>query len=153
MLQACGADDSGSSEGISAGPPPVGIAERVEQTNLARSEGRFCGDDWFPAVGPVEWNEQLEATAFRHSFDMHSNDFFAHAGSDGTSVGDRASDAGYPWAVVGENLSKFAITFSSAIDGWIDSPSHCAALMNPEFDELGTVRVGVYWTMVLGVQF
>jgi uncharacterized protein YkwD len=99
------------------------------------------------------WNEQLEETALRHSFDMHSNDFFAHAGSDGTSVGDRASDAGYPWAVVGENLSKFAMTYDAAIDGWIESPSHCAALMKAEFNELGTVRVGIYWTMVLGLQF
>ena len=152
LLQACGTDDSEADE-IAASPPPVSIQERVNQTNLARSVGRFCGDNWFPAVGPVEWNELLEVAALRHSQDMHSNDFFAHDGSDGSSVGIRATDAGYPWAVVGENLSKFAVTFEDAMEGWIESPLHCEALMRPEFDELGTVRVGVYWTMVLGVQF
>ncbi len=150
-IVSCGADSSESDEAAAA-PPAESQTEILVQTNLARSKGRMCGDTWYPAAGPVVWNAELEVAAARHSLDMDTNDFFAHEGSDSTTVGDRATDAGYNWQVVGENLSLNAIAYSVAIQGWIDSTSHCEALMRADFEELGVKRVGLYWTMVLGVQ-
>ncbi len=151
FVTACGSD-SDSTE-ASAAPPPESQAEIIELTNIARAQGRYCGDNWFPAAGPVVWNENLRVAAARHSQDMHENEFFAHEGSDSTTVGDRASDAGYNWSIVGENLSMNAIPYSQAIQGWIESTSHCEALMNNSFVELGVERRGVFWTMVLGIEF
>jgi uncharacterized protein YkwD len=46
------------------------------------------------------------------------------------------------------------------VDDWIESPGHCASLMNPAFNEMGAgyaisrVRMPgfVYWTQVFGVR-
>jgi uncharacterized protein YkwD len=46
---------------------------------------------------------------------------------------------------------------ASAVQGWVDSPSHCQNMMNPQFTEVAVACVGqpgsqwgTYWTMVLG---
>jgi uncharacterized protein YkwD len=84
----------------------------------------------------------------------------AHAGSDGSEAGTRATRAGHSWRLIGENIAAGQPSAREAVDGWIESPGHCASLMNPAFNEMGAgyaisrVRMPgfVYWTQVFGVR-
>ncbi|WP_197466395.1 CAP domain-containing protein [Oleiphilus sp. HI0080] len=131
--------------------------ELLVALNAARAQSRSCGAVFYEAVGPVTWNCQLEAAGLTHSTDMGDNNFFSHTGSNGLRVGSRATQAGYSWNMVGENIAAGFYSVDSVMQGWLDSPSHCSAIMNGHYEE-GAVAVyiadnadyEVYWTMVLG---
>ena len=131
--------------------------ELLVALNAARAQARYCGADFYEAVAPVTWNCKLEAAGLSHSTDMGDNNFFSHTGSNGLRVGSRATQAGYHWNMVGENIAAGFYTVDSVMQGWLDSPSHCSAIMSGSYEE-GAVAVyiadnadyEVYWTMVLG---
>ena len=93
----------------------------------------------------LEPHEALTRAAQRHSDDMARRTYFAHESPDGTSVGDRARDAGYTprglgrWQV-GENIgwaSGGRVTARRLMRGWMESPSHRRNLLTPTHREMG----------------
>lgn len=133
--------------------------EILDAVNAARAVARNCGAQAFGAAPPVAWNAALGPAAQAHSRDMAAHRHLRHEGSDGTTVAERATRAGYGWRLVGENIASGQPTASEAVAGWIDSPRHCANLMNPAFTEMGAgyaisranLPGFVYWTQVFGV--
>lgn len=128
-------------------------------TNLARSQSRLCGRRRFPAAPPLSWNDSLASAALAHSTDMGTHRFFSHTGTDGRTVGARAHNAGYGWQRIGENLAAGQRSVAEAVAGWLESPGHCANLMNPAFTEMGAAyalrgapRPAAYWTQVFGTR-
>lgn len=104
----------------------------------------------------VAWNERLKAAADAHTRNMIAKNFFAHMGSDGSNVGTRATKAGYAWSAVGENIAAGYASLDAVMRGWLESPGHCANLMNPGFTEVGLAmrasegtKYTSYWTLVL----
>lgn len=144
------------SSGTCAGAPEA--QAMLDAVNAFRSQTRTCGSrGTFPAVGALTWNCQLEVAALTHSMDMANNDFFSHTGSDGSSAGDRATRAGYPWWTWGENIAAGYSSVSAAMQGWIGSDGHCANMMNANFTNLGSAgftnnnsAYRIYWTQVFG---
>lgn len=130
-----------------AGTPWVAMLDAV---NDRRSEGARCGGEWFPPVPPLAWNGALEAAAARHTRDMAQNSFFSHEGSDGTRVGERATQSGYAWSRVGENLARMDVSVNAVVAAWVDSPSHCRGLMDERYTEMGVAERDAYWTQVFG---
>ncbi|MGX9217678.1 CAP domain-containing protein [Massilia varians] len=126
--------------------------------NAARASARSCGNRQFAAAPPVTWNPQLGEAALSHSRDMAARRYFGHKAKDGSMPADRATRAGYAWQRVGENIAFGQSTSDEAVAGWLDSPGHCANIMNPGFTEMGAAygvaaekRSGiVYWTQVFG---
>lgn len=126
--------------------------------NAARAGARSCGNRQFAAAPPVSWNPQLGEAALAHSRDMAARRYFSHRAKDGSLPADRATRAGYAWQRVGENIAFGQSTPDEAVAGWLDSPGHCANIMNPGFTEMGAAygvaaeqRSGiVYWTQVFG---
>ena len=146
---------SSDSPGCAAAPEAQAMLDAV---NAFRSQARNCGSRGsFPAVGALSWSCQLETAALNHSIDMANNNFFDHTGSDGSSAGDRATRAGYRWWTWGENIAAGYPSVSAAMQGWIDSPGHCANMMNGNFTNLGSAQFTnnnstyrIYWTQVFG---
>ncbi|QOL50296.1 CAP domain-containing protein [Massilia litorea] len=134
--------------------------EILDAVNAARAVARNCGERAFAAAAPLAWNDALGAAALAHSRDMAARRHMAHEGSDGSTVAVRATRAGYSWRLIGENVAAGQPSASEAVAGWIDSPGHCANLMNPAFTEMGAgyeisrARMPgfVYWTQVFGVR-
>ena len=133
--------------------------EMLDAVNQARATPRNCGTRAFGAAPPVAWNGALAAAALAHSRDMATHRHFAHTGTDGSGVGTRAERAGYRWRTIGENIAAGQASAQEAVAGWIDSPGHCANLMNPTFTEMGagydirraTMPGSAYWTQVFGL--
>jgi uncharacterized protein YkwD len=128
----------------------------LEGVNAARASGRSCGDKRFGPAPPVRWNPSLGEAALAHSRDMAANRYFKHKARDGSQVAERATRAGYQWRRVGENIAFGQSSPAEAVAGWLESPGHCANIMNPGFTEMGAAygiaaerRSGlVYWTQV-----
>lgn len=132
--------------------------EILALVNATRARPRTCGDRAFGPAGPLGWNPLLGQAAFAHSDDMAQRHYFSHQQPDGTVPADRATRAGYRWRVVGENIASGQRTPAEAMAAWLDSPGHCANIMNPKFSEMGAayaINPGndnrtAYWTQVFG---
>lgn len=129
----------------------------LELINDARGQARQCGGQAMAAAEPLAWNEALASAAESHSRAMATGDFFAHRDPEGRIPGDRAELAGYEARLIGENLAAAYGSARQVVDGWLNSPEHCANLMNPQFRHLGAAyarapegEVGIYWTALFG---
>lgn len=122
--------------------------EMLGRVNEARRAGRRCGGENYAPAPALVWNDHLEEAARRHVKDMVQRDRLAHEGSDGSSPARRVEAAGYTWSRVGENIAYLRGSTTDAVVGWLDSPGHCANLMNEEFREMGAAVEGVYWAQV-----
>jgi uncharacterized protein YkwD len=127
-------------------------------TNRARATARTCGTQYFAAAPPLTSNMALDRAAQAHSSEMAALRYFSHEGKDGSTVGERATRAGYAWQHIGENIASGMRTPDEAVAGWVASPGHCANLMNAGFTELGSgfaesrdpETAIVFWTQVFG---
>lgn len=129
----------------------------LEHVNAARDQQRSCGGKVFEPVPPLRWSDTLGAAAREHSQDMAQHNHFSHAGSDGSTVAERAEAQGYRWRHIGENIAAGQSTPDRVVQGWLSSPEHCANIMNAGFREMGAAyaydadsQAGIYWTQVFG---
>lgn len=83
-------------------------------------------------------HRSLVTAATQKSQDMIDRDFFAHVDPDGNYVWTRIVAAGYtPYQILGENLAIDFSTSEGMVQAWIDSPSHRANLLHPDFVDQG----------------
>lgn len=122
----------------------------LELVNKARMEARRCGNKAFKSTHTLQWHTQLTAAAAAHARDISSKGELSHTGSDGSQVSDRAQREGYDYRAIGENIAMNPMGIASTVDGWLNSPGHCANIMNPEFTEMGAAIQGSYSVMVFG---
>jgi uncharacterized protein YkwD len=140
-LDACGEEGSLGTLQLQATAQPASLTARV-------------------AIRPaLAFSTRLAAVAARHARSMAEQQFFDHTDPQGKTVGHRATEAGYRWRVVGENLAAGHETIGDAVRGWLLSTGHCQNLIDPRFNEFGIARVsasslsdpyGSYWVLVLG---
>jgi len=176
-LAACGGGgDGGSSDaGTPTDPggtpttptPPAGTdigcgtadfqAEVLRMVNARRAAGASCGaQGTFPAASALTWSDKLATASYLHSKDMADNNYFAHDSQNGTTFSARITAQGYSWSRAGENIAAGQGTLATAIDGWMNSPGHCANIMNAGFSQIGvgcarnaSSTYKIYWTMDL----
>lgn len=135
---------------------PASVAQRVlELVNAARAEARRCGGDRFEPAPPLAMATTLTAAASLHSLDMAARGRLGHDGTDGSDSGERMTRAGYVWQAAGENVAAGQHDADAAVAAWLESPGHCATLMNANFTETGVAfalapgkNPAVYWTQV-----
>lgn len=142
----------------------IALAEPYAQARNGWKDDILDGVNAFRArhgLDPLVEHEALSEIAQSHSEDMAARDFFAHDTPDGISVADRARGAGYKYRAVGENIAAGMRRPSRAVEGWINSPPHREAMLDPEYREAGigyaydpfddgAVRSVHYWTLTLG---
>lgn len=142
-------DDDGASDSDDvivtiedAGQPDTTTGTTVESMlaviNAARGQDRNCGTDFFSAQPPFSWSGALADAAMEHSMDMARNAYFAHTSLDGRTVGDRLF-AVWGGRFVGENIAASSVLRSDEyiVQLWLDSPGHCALIMEPGFTDIG----------------
>lgn len=128
----------------------------VALVNKARSEGRRCGNETFPPTAPLATAPPLHLAAQSHASDMAQRNYFEHKGKDGREPRDRVREAGYKSRLSGENIAFGPESAEEVVTGWLNSPGHCANIMDARFRHTG---VGVssarqaghiYWVQTFG---
>jgi uncharacterized protein YkwD len=131
-------------------------ARVVELVNEARSRGRRCGSERFPAAPALSVSRDLEDAAAAHARDMARKRYFEHRGRDGSQPKDRVRRAGYQSRLTGENIALGPVSAEEVVDGWLDSPGHCANIMDARFQDIGVgvasggKRGEIYWVQTFG---
>ena len=146
-------------------PPPVtdsgAISARVlELVNAARTQGHRCGPAAYPPVAPLTRNATLEHAALGHAQDMATFGYMSHTGRDGSAPQERITNSGYRWSEAGENLASGISSPEAVVEGWLQSPEHCANIMDPAFTQMGVAfavnthnDAGIYWALEFGRPF
>ena len=129
--------------------------EVLRLVNQARATPRKCGRNAFKAAPPLTLSPTLERAARAHASDMARHSLFEHRGSDGAMPADRVTRAGYRWRTVAENIAAGARDAQTVVQGWLESPGHCANVMAPQYSEMGVAYAvdpksdaGIYWAQV-----
>lgn len=93
-------------------------------------------------VPAVSRNNLLDEVSANKVADMFERQYFAHAAPTDEEVGDVASDFGYEYILIGENLALGDFENSQVlVQAWMDSPGHRENILNERYDEIG-VAVG-----------
>ncbi len=107
-----------------------------EETNAVRAD---------QVLIPLKVSSALQRAAQLKANDMAANGYFAHKSPAGLTPWHWFSEAGYSFIYAGENL---AVNFSDSKDvitAWMNSPSHKANILNPNFTEIGVAMAkGIY---------
>lgn len=117
--------------------------------NAYRAKACLCGSNSFAAAPPVKLNAKLMAAAKAHSDDMQRRNQMTHYGKNGESPTQRLAKVGYQWRIWAENVAMGQPNEESVVKAWMESPGHCANIMNPQATEIGVARTGQYWTILL----
>ena len=139
---------------------PLAVVEEITDEQKAfmmalneiRSVGAICGAADMIPVDDVIWSPTLASIALQHARDMSENEFFSHTGSNGSSIGVRAKENDYNYSNIGENIAWGYTNAMDALEGWLESPSHCTSMLNGDFVEIGLAQENEYWVLVLGRQ-
>ncbi len=98
---------------------------------------------------PLAPNAQLTAAARAHTTDLYTNAFQGHVGTDGRTLGQRVTAAGYTWTSLGENVFSYAAGVwpghagfevdwgGSVATGGMQSPRGHRANIHGNFREVG----------------
>ena len=123
-------------------------AEILSLVNAARTKAK---------LQPLIRNEYLERSAQAYADQMNNENFFGHTDPNGKTLTDRIDASRYASPSVapdcnciksyalGENLARGQRTAAEVVKAWMDSPSHKAAILEPDFTDLGIgVQSGVW---------
>ena len=99
---------------------------------------------------PVTVDDRLDAAAQDHSQDQADMGKMTHTGSDGSTVGERATQAGYRWSKIGENVASGTTSPERVMALWMNSSAHRANILNCAFRDISVGRVAGYWTQDFG---
>jgi uncharacterized protein YkwD len=130
-------------------------AQVLDLTNKARTRAQRCGGQKFSPTGTLTASDKLDQAAQLHAEDMAARDVLTHAGRNGSRVRDRVTRAGYAWRAVAENIAEGQPTSFLVVRDWLESPEHCANLMNPTYTQMGVAFAvsergpgRIYWVQV-----
>lgn len=135
---------------------PSDSQQMIDQLNRARAEGASCGSRGaFPPAPAVVWSERLATMARAHAEWLVDIDELRHQGPQGQTLTERALQAGYRFAKVGENLAQGQRTLDGALRGWTISETHCATLFGATYTEAAIICLPArngrpLWVMEMG---
>jgi uncharacterized protein YkwD len=95
---------------------------------------------------PVTVDKRLTTAAQEHSQDQADHGTMTHVGSDGSTLGERITRAGYTWRKVGENVASGASSPEYAMELWMNSDAHRKNILNCAYKNIGVGVADGYWT-------
>ncbi|MDO8505502.1 MAG: CAP domain-containing protein [bacterium] len=104
------------------------MSQLIAQTNGFRQSER---------VSVLNADARLARSASAKATDMSAHNYFAHWSPDGSGPERFISDAGYPYAVAGENLAMGYANAPEIISAWVSSPTHRRNLVDTNFVDVG----------------
>ncbi len=101
-------------------------------------------------------NDTLTLISEFYACRLVEGDFFSHVDPfDGSTVDRRASDFGYPFLKIGENLAAGQRDAEQTLLEWLNSPGHKANILDPSYTDVGVAikegtKSGPFWVLEFG---
>lgn len=125
---------------------PVSQGELLKSINELRAQ---------KGLKPLKESTTLDLIAYKRVQDIKDNQYFSHDSKTGQTFDKVASQVGYKYSLLGENLSIGYTTGPAIVLAWFNSPSHQAILLNPQYTEVGlasqTANIKPQYAPVLAV--
>ncbi len=86
---------------------------------------------------PLKYSSVLSESATKKANDMFTNNYWAHTSPSGTSPWDFFKAVDYHYTIAGENLARDFYDTESLMNGWMNSPTHKANIINSKYQEIG----------------
>lgn len=121
-------------------PPSQIIGDVLNEVN------QFRAQNGLPAL---RLDNRLNVAAQRHSNDMALHKAMSHSCRDGTTLGQRITQAGYPWRNIAENVATGQTSARKVVQAWINSSGHRANMLKNNVKDVGIGYNNRYWTLDL----
>ncbi len=86
---------------------------------------------------PLVLSPELSTAANQKAGDMFDKNYWAHISPTGITPWYFITQAGYEYVYAGENLAKSFDTADDVVEAWMNSPTHRANILKPEYTEIG----------------
>jgi hypothetical protein len=115
-------------------PQVLGYAANISPSDVIRltNDQRVAN-----GLSSLTENTTLDAAALAKGNDMIAKNYWAHFAPDGTSPWSFFTSFGYKYQYAGENLARDFSDASSAVNAWMNSPTHRENILNPHYKEIG----------------
>lgn len=118
---------------VAGSPVTAGPAESVlSAINAARAKA---------GCGPLRLNGKLVAAAKAHARAMAEQNFFGHAGKDGSRFSSRIKGQGYSYRTAAENIAAGQKSAAQVVSSWLKSAGHRRNILNCRMTETGVAVV------------
>lgn len=118
---------------VAGSPVAAGPADSVlTAINAARAKA---------GCGPLRVNGKLAAAAKAHARAMAEQNFFGHAGKDGSRFSSRIKQQGYSYRTAAENIAAGQKSASQVVASWLKSSGHRRNILNCRMTETGIAVV------------
>lgn len=108
----------------------LSIGGILEETNKQRKENG--------ALPPLSQNLKLNRIATLRIKDMFEKEYFEHKSPTGIGASNIASDVGYDFILIGENIALGNFKDDKdLVQAWMNSPGHRANILNSRYTEIG----------------
>ncbi len=127
----------------------------LNAVNQARAQARSCTNGsnttHYNATAPLTWNGLLGEVARQRAEYLQQTGVLSHyEGSSTPAVAVRSQQNGYRFVEIRENLAQGHSSAQEAVSAWLASTlGHCNTIMEPHLREMGMVRRGDYWVLVV----
>jgi uncharacterized protein YkwD len=124
----------------------------LNAVNQARAQARTCNATPYAAAPALSWNGLLGEVARQRAEYLQQSDVLSHYEGSSTTyaVAIRSQQNGYRFEEIRENLAQGHSSAQDAVSAWLFSTlGHCDTLMAPHLREMGMVRRGDYWVLVV----
>lgn len=106
----------------------ISPSEVIRLTNVERAKN---------GLSSLTENSTLSQAAIAKGNDMLAKGYWAHFAPDGTSPWSFFLSFGYKYKYAGENLARDFSDASTAVNAWMNSPSHRENILNANYQEIG----------------
>lgn len=135
---------------------PNNFQSALDAVNQARAVARTCSNQGtsttYSAASALGWNGLLGEVARQRAEHIQQTGQFSHqeGSSPSFAVATRSQQNNYPYLEIRENLAQGLNSAEDAVSAWLASTTgHCDAIMVPHLTEMGMVKRGDYWVLVI----
>lgn len=95
---------------------------------------------------PLTEKNTLNSSAIFKANDLNTLQYFEHKSPSGKDISNLASQFGYEYVTIGENLAMGNFESEDAIvEAWMNSPGHRANILNPKYTQIGVGLIMGTW--------
>ncbi len=110
----------------------ITVQEVIDKVNVERQK---------VGLAPIQENGQLNKAATAKAQNMFEENYWAHFSPSGKDPWGFITSSGYRFSYAGENLARNFYTSDEVVKAWMNSPTHRANLLNPNYQEVGIAVV------------